>query len=179
MRRRFAPTHDILARMRYVPEDDSAWKRDLIDKECATHSEQFDHDTGHIYWRYFAGVTRYDLDDPQLAPYIDFDAKPETWRFKRLPREIRDDITFMIRQGRTEPAWAMAFAHATTGLDNPGNPLGEHLAALLAASPKERTDEQRREILKAAEDYSAGAIYEVGAAAFRGSQDLTRQEKKA
>jgi hypothetical protein len=179
MRRRFAPTHDILARMRYVPEDDSAWRRDLIKKECSEIPEYLDPEKGHVYWRYFAGMTRYDLDDPQLAPYLDLDAKPETWRFKRLSREIRDDVAFLIRQGRSEPGWALAFSHGVVGLDNPGDENGHALAALLSASAKERTEAQRLEILKAAEDYAAGTIYEVGAACFRGSQDLTSPEKKA
>ena len=178
MRKRYAPTHDLLARMRYVPEDDTAWRHELVDSECAAIRDKYDPETGHPFWLYFTGQSRFDLEDPAIAPYLDMSASPEIWRFRRLPREERNHIAYLVRANRLEEAWSHAFAHGVVGLDNPGNETGHKLAALLAQSASERTDRQRKEILRVAEDYAAALIPEVGAACFRGSQDLTALEKK-
>ncbi len=177
MRKILAPSHDICARMRYVPADDSAWRTELIDAECAELENRYDAEKGHPYWRYFSGSTRFDLDDPALAPYLDREAQAETWRFRRLSIPERDQVTYLVRHSREEEAWRTAFCLGVIGLDNPCGPEGLRLAALL--QPGERTEKQRAAILKAAEDYAASAVVEVGAACYRGSQDLTSSEKKA
>src|SRR5688500_3135851 len=102
MRRRLAPSHDICARMRYVPMDDSAWRWDLIDQETAgLGDKKYD----HPFWCYYNGSTRFDLDDPAIAPYIDKEARPETWRFRRLPIAERESVEYMVGQGRTAAAY--------------------------------------------------------------------------
>lgn len=197
-RQKFAPTHDVCAKMRFVPSSDSAWKHSLVDSECEAAIKAaklelgenpspaklrdaevapFDAEHGHPYWRYFAGATRFDLADPMLQPYIDLDAKPETWRFRRLTLEERDRVAYYDRSGKRETGMAYCYAHAVTALENPASPEGEALADYIAKLPKTgRTAEQVTELLRLTEDYAATAATEVGVAVFQGSQDLTRAE---
>lgn len=173
MRKRLAPSHDLCARMRFVPADDSSWRWDLIDKECSDLGEQR---YEHVFWRYYNGTTRFDLDDPEIQPYIDREAKPETWKFKRLSLPEREQVNHLVRQGREDEAWRHAYLSGVTGLEHPCSAEGEKLSSLLAAP--ERTEKARAAILKATEDYAATAVTEVGSACYRGSQDLTPIEKK-
>ena len=177
MRRLLAPSHDLCARMRYVPADDSAWRMDLVTEECADLGDAKFGEHGHPFWRYYGGWTRFDLDDPAIVPYLDRDAQPEIWKFRRLSLEERGQVAYLLKLGREDEAWRHAFAHGVVGLENPNGPEGVRLTALL--QPGDRTEKQRTAIIKAAEDYSASAVTEVGAACFRGSQDLTPSEKKA
>lgn len=184
MRRRFAPSHDLVAAMRFVPPDDAAWRNDLIDAEAAKMSAHvppeerasvYMHaETGHPYWRYFLGQTRFDLGAADLAPYLDRDAQPETWTFRRLTLQERAHCAHLERSGKTEEARAFAFSSAVTGVENAAGDTGRKLAEAIAATPRSASD-----VLKAAENYSANAVQEVGAACMRGSQDLTSWEKKA
>lgn len=197
-RQKFAPTHDMCARMRYIPSSDSAWRCELVDREGdemrkaaiaelgenppALELEKaqrapYDVETGHPFWRYFAGVTRFDLDDPALQPYLDRDAKPETWCFRRLTLDERDRVAYYERQGKHEQGMALCYAQAVVALENPGSAEGERLADFIAKLPKTgRTATQVDELLRLTEDYAASITSEVGAAAFQGSQDLTRAE---
>jgi hypothetical protein len=177
MRKLRAPSHDLCARMRYVPAEDSAWRTELIESECSELGVEKYGENGHPFWRYYGGWTRFDLDDPTLAPYLDRDAQPETWKFRRMSLEERGQVAYLLKQGREDEAWRHAFSHGVSGLEHAAGPEGIKLASLL--QPGERTEKQRQAILKAAEDYSASAVAEVGAACYRGSQDLTPSEKKA
>lgn len=185
--------------MRFVPSGDSAWRCELVDEECqalaaeavkalgenptheqvAAASVSFkDPEKGHVFWRYFAGATRYDLDDAELQPYLDRDEKPETWHFRRLSLEERETIGQLDRTGRSEQALALAFSSCVTALEMPSGPAGEKLAAAISALPKTgRTAKQRAQLLKLVEDYSAISIVEVGGAVCQGAQDLTSAEK--
>lgn len=183
MRRRFAPSHDLVARMVFVPPSDSAWRNDLIDSECAEMSKDvpaearasvYMHaDTGHPFWRYFLGLTRFDLDAPELQPYLDRSKMPEMWHFRRLTLAERGHCAQLERADAKESARQYAFACAVTSVDGI---VGEAGQALLAAITGRRDHDA---ILKAAESYSATSVQEVGAACIRGSQDLTPLEKKA
>jgi hypothetical protein len=174
MRRRLAPSHDLCARMRYVPADDSAWRWDLIDAECAELGEKKQYD--HPYWVYFAGASRFDLDDPSIAPYIDKAALPEAWRFRRLTIQEREHCEWLSSQGRKAAANRHAFLCAVIGLENPSTAEGERLAKLL--EPGDRSEKQKDAIVTAVENYASSAFEEVGSACIRGSQDLTPVEKK-
>lgn len=173
-RRALAPTHDLCARMRFIPSGDSAWDEERIIRESkAMGKDDTDPDKGHPFWRYQAGRTRFDLEADGIRDYIDFAKAPETWLFRRLPWEDRETIAYMQRQGRHESAMRMAFLRGCVGLENPVNESGVRLAKLLAAA-----DRDEEKILAAVQDYAASAIGEVGEACVRGSQDLTPQEKK-
>ncbi|MBK6920563.1 MAG: hypothetical protein IPH07_24395 [Deltaproteobacteria bacterium] len=198
MRQKFAPTHDLCARMRYVPSSDSAWRHELVDSETAelrkaaivalgehpsaleleaARDAPYHAETGHPFWRYFSGSTRFDLDDPALQPYLDRDAKPETWRFRRLTLDERDRAAYYDRQGKRETGLAFAYAHAVLELLNPSSAEGERLADYLAKLPRTgRSASQIDELLRLTEDYAGSIAADVGAAAFQGSQDLTRAE---
>lgn len=180
MRQRLAPSHDICARMRYVPIDDTAWRWDLINSETEAMKERGEDPYDHAYWVYFTGRTRFDLDDPAITPYLADDVTPETWRFRRLPLDVRQHCEYLIGQGRHGAAHEHAFLEGVTGLDGAVTPEGQALAALLSASkPGERSEKQKKAIKQAAEDYAASVLDEVGKACFRGSQDLTAAEKKS
>lgn len=197
-RQKFAPTHDVCAKMRFVPSSDSAWRHALVDRETGelrdaavkalgenppavklaeAQASPYDAETGHPYWRYFSGTTRFDLDDPMLQPYIDREAKPETWCFRRLSLDERERVAYYDRQGKRETGAAFCYSHAVVALENPGSPEGERLADYIAKLPKTgRSAEQLAELLRLTEDYAATIVGEVGVAAFQGSQDLTRAE---
>lgn len=197
-RQKFAPTHDLCARMRYVPSSDSAWRHDKVDREVAelrraaiaelgedppassvaeAQASPYDAEHGHPFWRYFSGATRYDLDDPQLQPYLDRGASPETWSFRRLTLDERDRVAYYDRQGKPETGWAYCYAHAVTELANPGSSEGEKLAEYITRLPKTgRSAEQVDELLRLTENYAATIVTDVGVAIYKGAQDLTRAE---
>jgi hypothetical protein len=182
MRRSFAPSHELVARMVFVSPDDSAWRNDLIDAECGEMSKDvpaaerrtiYAHpETGHPFWRYWSGATRYDIDAADLQPYLDRTKLPEFWHFRRLTLAERAHCKALDRAGSYEESRAHAFACAVTSVDGAH---GETGAALVAALTGKRDHDA---ILKAAENYSANCVQEVGAACIRGSQDLTPLEKK-
>jgi hypothetical protein len=185
MRRRFAPSHDLVARMVFVPSDDTAWRTDLIDAECGEMSKDatdyssraaiYMHpETGHPFWRYQRGETRYDIDAADLQPYIDRSKTPETWRFRRLTLAERGHCRTLERAGSLDASREYAFGCAVTSVDGAFGPMGEALVAALAKMPRDSDA-----ILKAAENYSASSVQEVGQACIWGSQDLTPLEKKA
>lgn len=183
MRRQFAPSHDLVARMVFVPPRDSAWRNDVIDRECAEMSNgapegeraaiYMNPETGHPFWRYWGGHTRFDLDAPELQPYLDRALMPELWHFRRLTLAERGHCRMLERNGMLEASREHAFACGVVSVDNA---TGETGAALVAALTGKRDHDA---ILKAGENYSANAVQEVGAACLRGSQDLTPLEKKA
>lgn len=197
-RQKFAPTHDICARMRFVPSSDSAWRHELVDRETSelrdaavkdlgenppalalaeAQASPYDSETGHPYWRYFAGATRFDLGDPALQPYLDTAAKPETWCFRRLTLDERERVAYYDRQGKRETGMAYCYSHAVVALENPGSAEGERLADYIAKLPKTgRSADQISELLRLTEDYAATIATEVGVAAFQAAQDLTRAE---
>ena len=197
-RQKFAPTHDVCAKMRFVPSSDSAWKHALVDRETGeiakaavaelgenpsavklaeAQASPYDSETGHVYWRYFAGATRFDLSDPALAPYIDLEAKPELWRFRRLTLDERERVAYYDRQGKRETGMAYCYCAAVVALENPGSEQGEALADYIAKLPKTgRTAEQLAELKTLTDDYATSIPTEVGVAAFQASQDLTRPE---
>lgn len=183
-RRRFAPSHDLVARMRFVPASDGAWRSDLIDAECAKMSAHVEpearasvymhSETGHPFWRYIAGATRFDLTAAELDAYLDRGAAPETWTFRRLTLAERSHCTYLERAEKLEESRTFAFLAAALGVENATGETGRQLCEALAATPRVSAD-----VLKAAENYAATAVQEVGAACIRGSQDLTSWEKKA
>lgn len=178
MRRRLAPSHDLCARMRYVPLDDSAWRSELIKEECAKIVAEFGEDadinptTGHVFWRYFVGATRFDLTDPAILPYLDLEARPEIWHFRRLTLDERDQVAMLERQGKREELCRYVFVRGVTGLENGTGAAGIKLASALEAK-------DQKAILAALEDYAPSLLPEVADACIRGSQDLTEPEKKA
>jgi hypothetical protein len=180
--------------MRFVPPDDGAWAHDKINSECeamirsalaalppgATASAKADAEkadthpeTGHPYWRFIVGATRFDLTLAELQPYIDFDARPETWSFRRLSLTERDEIGYLIGRGRTSEAFRFAFGKGVTRVENATGEAGEALTAEILKAPRDEA-----QLLIAAENYAATCVAEVGAACWRGSQDLTPLEKK-
>lgn len=177
MRQRFAPTHSICAAMRYVPQHDSSWRRELIDDEVLKENLKDGELSQHPYWRYYRGETRFDLTDPALQPYIDPSVTPEVWRFRRLTLQTREQIGYLLGQGRLDEAWRYAFERDVVGLEGAVGDAGTKLASLI--SKEDRSDDNRAAIISAAEDYAADAVSEVGGACYRGSRDLTAAEKKA
>jgi hypothetical protein len=184
MRRRFAPSHDLVARMVFIPATDDAWDHDRINAECEEMSKAaagFDAkaaiymhaETGHPFWRYQHGHTRFDINAEDLQPYLDRAKQPEMWHFRRVALSERAHYEQLIRADAKEAARGYAFACAVTTVDGA---VGETGAALVAALTGKRDHDA---ILKAAENYSASSVQEVGAACIRGSQDLTPLEKKA
>lgn len=183
MRTRFAPSHDLVARMVFVPPSDSAWRNAVIDAECREMSKHVPEDdrpavymhaeTGHPFWRYWVGHTRFDIDATELQPYLDRSQMPEMWHFRRLTLDERAHCRVLERADRVEDARQYAFACAVTAVDGASGETGRALVEALAAK------RDHAAILKAAENYSAASVQEVGAACLRGSQDLTPIEKKA
>lgn len=174
-RRRLAPTHDLCARMRYIPESDTAWDRKRIDEEMKKLGKPGeDSETGHPFQRYHAGTTRFDLEADGIRDYLVPDAPPpEMWLFKRLPWAVREQIAHLTLQGRHLAARRVSFLAGVVGLENPANEAGEKLDQLLRA--EERDDDA---IIAAAEAYAAEVIGEVGGAAMLASKDLSPEEKK-
>jgi hypothetical protein len=177
MRRKFAPTHSICAAMRYIPTDDGAWRRELIDAEVLKENLKDGDLSQHPYWRYYRGETRFDLSDPALQPYLDPGVTPEVWRFRRLATPVREHVGYLLAHGRAEEAWRYVFERDVIGLEGAVGDAGAKLAALI--NKEDRSEETRSAIVAAAEDYAADAMSEIGGACYRGSRDLTVAEKKA
>lgn len=175
MRRILAPTHDLCAKMRFVPLGDGAWDHERFNREIAVLPPE-QHATHPMLW-YQLGYSRFDLGDPAVAPYLRLEDRPETWSFRRLTLAERDEVAWLRRQGRLEDSWRYVFTRAVTSLEHATGETGARLAALL--DRRVRDDDTRAEIEAAASDYSSTAVAEVGEACWRGSQDLTPQEKKA
>lgn len=177
-RRRFAPTHDLCARMRYIPESDTAWDMDRIQRELAELGPDGENgDTGHPFFRYHSGTTRYDLDADGMRDYLRPDVVPEMWLFRRLEWAQREQIAHMQRAGQTLGAARVAFLGGVVGIENASNEAGRELDRLLRM-PLPRSSERCVEILAAVEAYAAEVILEVGTACLLASRDLSPEEKK-
>jgi hypothetical protein len=183
----FAPTHDVCAAARFVPEGDDAWNLELVEKECDEIREAVgwtpaskdpdpakDRTHGHIYYRYHCGVTRFDLDADGISNYLSFEKKPEIWRLRRLPLAVRAELRLLVRRGEHDRSMYLAFTAGCAGLDNPANEQGQALATELAKA-KRHPDK----ILELAENYSTSSIVHVAYAVQELAADLSDQEKKA
>lgn len=178
----FAPTHDVCAAARFIPEDDTAWDTKRIEAECEAMRKgwdgkgtdpAFDRSTGHVFYRYHQGATRYDLDADGISDYVDFDKKPEIWKMRRLSLEDRAEIRMLVKRD-VDRAMRMAICLGCTGLENPSNEAGKTLATELARDKRDNAA-----ILAAFENYSASALVHVATAIQNLSADLDEREKKA
>lgn len=215
-RRRFAPSHSLLARALYIPADDSAWDHERIDKEAAEIRREAgweperpephdtdvslaakqrrnfitdparDQETGHPFFRYQMGFTRYDLDADHLRDYLDESKNPERWTWKRLGIEERRRFESLadLNRGRAQEFAVMAgLTGLDLGTDENTEPdlleAGRKLSTLLVKyEPKDRSEQVRQQILEAFENFSEDALYDVGERIYESAKDLTAQEKK-
>lgn len=166
-RKRFAPSHTLTGTREYVSIDDSAWKLDDVPPISASAASD------HAFWRYWRGETRFDLHDPDLAPFIDLEAGPETWELRQLKLDERQVVDRFRRRDEVERANYFAFLRCVVTVRNATGPEGERLRKALEA---EERDE--KEIIAAVEAYALDVPNDIGGAAIRASQDLTRLEKK-
>lgn len=171
MRQRFAPSHDLLAKARFIPADDGAWDMARIDAECAKLEKKAVSD--HPFWRYIFGTTRFDLDADGVRDYLDASKAPETWVLRRLKWEDREQIAHLERMGRHESAMRTAFLRGVDSLENAEGPAGRALIDTLRKYPR---DDQA--VIEAVENYAAAVIVEIGGAVMLVSQDLSSEEKK-
>lgn len=168
-RRKFAPTHTLTGTPRYVPAGDSAWRSDLpgfSDEAAKTHA----------FWRYWRCETRFDLDDPELAPFLDLAALPEIWTLRPLNIRQMQQVNALQRRDLFEEAAAFAFARGVIGLENAAGDAGAKVAKAVAVTGSKRDHEA---ILDALNDYSHDVLDDVGNAIIRLSRDLSPVEKKA
>ncbi len=135
----------------------------------------YDAETGHPFWVYMLGFTRFDLDAGGIGEYLDQSKNPETWSFRRMTIAERSRYEYLERTKTRTEANAYAFVTCVTGLDNPGTAEGQELARLLGMHKRPKNEK----ILQAVEDYAASALDEVGFAAYQASADLLPHEKKA
>lgn len=200
-RKKRAPTHDLTAPMRFVPASDGAWCDDLIDREieqmrtaaeaecqaAAARAEQegepppelYDENRLHIWQRYQMGDTRFNLDDPDLEPYLNRDKSPEIWTIRRLSFDQRSVCSRLSARGEEEQANWIAFMAGVLALEGvEDDPAGKALAKAIADLPNRRTSKHERKIKDAIADYAMGVVNDIGVAIRTGSMDLQAAEGK-
>lgn len=184
--------------MQYVPSTDGAWDVERVDAEVArlrvqhdgeqmlAHPElpmgaepsTFDPADHHPFWAYFSGRTRYDLDDPELQPYLRRDLKPEIWRLRRLSFEQREHVAYLLRKDQVEAAYFYAFLHGVLALEGVEDDAGLALAKAIAELPAKRLHRHEDGLKAAIADYAMSVVQDVGAAVVQASADLTEAEGK-
>lgn len=203
MRQNRAPRHDLTHPSIFVPSADSAWRHDLVNREveqlrrawdeqqerrraaavaageAPPEQRPFAEDEHHPFWAYFYGRTRYWIDDPELAPYLDQEARPEMWRIRRLSFEQRRHVEWLQRRDQREEAYWYAFWNGVVALEGvEGDEAGEALAKAIAGLPKVRQNKHLDGLKEAVAGYAIGVVADVGAAVISASADLTEAEGK-
>jgi hypothetical protein len=188
-RQRFSPQHDITGHALFIPEDDGAWDMERIDAEVAEMRKaakfegtekiivtEDDPGRQHVFWRYWNGDTRFDLEAEGVSEYLDQSKSPETWHLKPLSSDTRARSGRLQNGGMFHEACKVAALEALVGVEN----APSEVADLIARRGKSHkgapvTDEQ---LIAALDSISLGLVADLGSAAMRLSRDLSREEKK-
>lgn len=200
-----APRHDLGHKMRYVPPRDGAWRHDMIDREIeelrdraakdheiavtsakrdgldppSEADEADDAADGHPYLQYMSGLTRWDLTDNDLGPYLDFEGHPEIWTIRRLSFELRTEVGYLLRAGRDEEANWKAFYNGVMALEGTQDDEGQKLAGVVKDLKAKRPPGKQADKLRTAvAAYAMAVVHDVGMAVYQGSMDLTEAEGK-
>jgi hypothetical protein len=105
------PLHRIDSTPIYIFEDDDAWEHDRIGEEIGAEVN-----LDHPLVRYYAGLTRYDLDT--VRDYFDRDKRPAMFVLKRLGvREYARALDMAANIGDRE-AQLFAAEHGLVRVDN-------------------------------------------------------------
>lgn len=187
-RQRFAPEHSLAAVARFIPASDSSWDTTRLIDEYKTLRKDWDGEgddpvsdpeRGHIAVRYFAGLTRYDLDAGGVREYIDFEKNPEMWKLRRLTTEQRAEIEHLDSVGLKTRADQIAFMKGVSGVENASGDAGHELSKLLEHGPKPgREALWESKVMDAIGNYSIECLADVAEAVRRFNADLRPHEKK-
>lgn len=145
---------------------------------AAVEGETFDPSDRHPFWAYFSGRSRYDLDDPELQPYLRRDLEPEIWRLRRLSFEEREHVQYLLRKDQLEAAYFYAFLHGVLALGGVQDDAGTALAKAIADLPPKRLHRHEGGLREAIAGYAMGVVGDVGSAVVQASMDLTVAEGK-
>lgn len=197
-RQRFAPRHSLDGPHVFIASDDSAWDSERIERECAEIREAAGWiapndpleamrtdpsrrgPDAHVFWRYWDGLTRFDLSAEGIGDYLDMNKHPEAWVLRPLGLRDVHVARGLDEQGNHKASAAASFLRGCVGLQAP---RGEHEVALDAllrarADGKGPSRPSEEKVWEAVERIAYEIPEVVGSAVNRLSRDLTEEEKK-
>jgi hypothetical protein len=204
-RRRLGPQHDITGDALFVTSSDTAWDVDRVNAEVTELRKGTKHEPRgvlvpladdeddpahqHVFYRYIAGKTRYDLGAEGIGEYLDHDKRPEIFRIRRMAGRDRARVERLIRAGNAHEGFEWGALRGLFGLEN-GQGASSDLAALLEKREAKRSSGGKpiedSDVIAAMERCDDQANEEagttartVGWAVFVLSSGLTEEEKKA
>lgn len=175
MARKLPPQHRADVPGIYIPRSDSSFDRDRYDRELKQLEEAKEPKSSHPVERYYAGLTRYDLQAVDMflgqavkvADYFKAGEEPEKWTLRRLTWDQWHRVMALVEAGNLSEAQLLACRLGIADVQGSPIKLEGPPAGLLTHADMQRIH-----------DADAQLPLLLGFAVWMYSKPLTDQEKK-